>query len=1023
MSDSRFKYIWRFVTALILLLWGWYPVQAQQEPYHRFQYHRFQWRSFQTEIYHLYYPAGNDSLAALIAGEMPGALKDIRKKIGAGIAGTPNVIVYPSVDQLYESNIGMTEMETFSFPTFVYKNQRMLLAYTGNAEDLRAQVRLSVARCVWESQLREGDEAGSQLKGKELSPYWFREGAIRYFALDWGIADEDRIYRLLCDTLCTYWQAVLEREAVTGGQAFCYFLSQQYHPATVARMFVHLRKGKSLSRALRLVTKRELSTLLAECMLWYRQRLQPGGQDSVVPAALTVLPHKQKKGAVRSVQLSAGDDKVLYEIEGYHKRVIYSYDPGSGQKRKLLTYRLPPYLDEHTTDPYPLWEAGKQGLTVTMPVKGKMTAGFYDGRGKRSERYILKAIDGLQTIQMPAKNRWLLSAYRNGHSDIVEYDPQKDKYHPFTRDHWYDGAFALRAEDNSFYPYWISDRPLPGATGADSLRRWQGIFHKPGSVPAPVVADTLPYAQWSRPVLLKDGRLLARHTGAGTERFMLIGDPEHPSPAAALGRAYEMHYNAVHDQVVTFRTGPDSVYISGRPLQEWLEAQPHHADTNISPWLQDYQVRMAKKQAEDSLLALAAGNNTPSFLDGVLRGSRAKKDSTDDPLRFNPRKTNRYILQLYSAYFSLKVNNDYFINRYQPYENYQGTFKFPEVGGMVQGGVSDLFENHHINIAFRLPAGTDGSDFFIKYYNTSKRTNWGLQYFRKVESLQPDPKRNWVNGQGQPYPNLAKVKTHYYEVFTDRPFTYDFGVSFSTAIRYDRTIFQSTELYSLEFPDLGNIWWISVLSVKKNLLQPTASLLYKGMSGKAGIDIFKAFTGEEAALFGSTVHVAYHQPLYRYITLVVQGQAGYSGGAARLLYNMGGLENNLVPRIDTSVHFAQDAPYAFQTLITPFRGYYQNSLYGDRYALLNGDVYVPLFETLIPLETPLSFVNCFQPGIFADLGGAQESWRIPASPHRWLWSYGLSARTKLAGYLLRFDIGWPGTFSQKPVWYLSLRTP
>jgi hypothetical protein len=49
------------------------------------------------------------------------------------------------------------------------------------------------------------------------------------------------------------------------------------------------------------------------------------------------------------------------------------------------------------------------------------------------------------------------------------------------------------------------------------------------------------------------------------------------------------------------------------------------------------------------------------------------------------------VLQLCSTYFTAKINNDYFINRYQPYQGYQGTFKFPQIGGMDQGGFSDLF--------------------------------------------------------------------------------------------------------------------------------------------------------------------------------------------------------------------------------------------------------------------------------------------------------------------------------------------
>jgi hypothetical protein len=83
--------------------------------------------------------------------------------------------------------------------------------------------------------------------------------------------------------------------------------------------------------------------------------------------------------------------------------------------------------------------------------------------------------------------------------------------------------------------------------------------------------------------------------------------------------------------------------------------------------------------------------------------------------------------------------------------------------------------------------------------------------------------------------------------------------------------------------------------------------------------------------------------LYKYITLETKLKMGYSTGKARVLYNLGGTDNNVAPKVDSDVHFSQSAPYAFQTLVTPFRGHLQNTLYGDRYALLNADVYFPLF--------------------------------------------------------------------------------
>ena len=147
---------------------------------------------------------------------------------------------------------------------------------------------------------------------------------------------------------------------------------------------------------------------------------------------------------------------------------------------------------------------------------------------------------------------------------------------------------------------------------------------------------------------------------------------------------------------------------------------------------------------------------------------------------------------------------------------------------------------------------------------------------------------------------------------------------------------------------------------------------------------------------------------------------GHSVGQSRVLYNFGGVDNNVVPRTDTSVRFKQEAPYAFQTLVTPFRGYRQNSLYGSSYVLFNADLYVPLFSKLIPLRTGFSALNNLQLGIFTDFAAtARKQDHLPPAPTH-LQSFGCSARTMLAGYPIRFDLAWPQQgFSAPPVWYLS----
>ena len=1006
----------RLISILLLAFWGLTPSAGYGQgkvAYPRFQYHSYHWRTFHTSAFHIYFPVGYDSLCAHIAGRMPGATALIRKRMATSLQQTPNILVYPSADQLYESNAGSSETKDVTLPTFIAKGSRLLLAYTGSYEDVDRQLNEALVRAIWEAQLNEGLEA--QAAGTvhtDQVPYWMKEGMIRYFAHGWPLEAEDQLLQSITTMQPCHWEAIAGTQQALAGQALCYYLSRAYYPEVPMQLYFLLRKRKPLPRALRLITKTEADSVLAGCLDFYRSRiLQPDApKDST--GQLTIIP--RKKGKVFSVLADPAQEVVAYTISTWHRRTVYLYDLRTRQTTRVIHYDLPPWINDHSSDLYPLLAWNGKELLVTLPVKKDITIRRYDRNGHLRDRFPQEGVDGVSTV-LPDDKNFLLAAWRKGQSDIVRYNSQRNKYTPLTYDRYDDGEPVINEKYKVIY--FVSNRPLTSKK-EDTICR-QGIFRlKENQVSFMTVDQEGDNIRWQLPQVLPDGRIIATTTQNGRRQFAELFDQP------ILGPLFQpAQFSANGKDVLISRSTRDSLFISRQDLDTWLGDSTANQP---SPWLNDYGTMAAARAKEDSLLRAAAGNNQPSFLDGMLSRGRtkeqqsARQDSVAQALKYEPGKVHPYLLQLYSAYFIAKVNNDYFFNRYQPYLAYQGMFKAPATGGMAQGGFSDLFENHHFTIAYRIPAGSEGSDFFVRYRNTAKKTDWGLAYYRKAEDLKPDPYRNWKDEDGRTYPNTAKVKTNYYEVFLQHPLSYFSAVEATLGFRQDKTVFLATERYSLDFPPVKSLWSMLTVAYKINRLQSTLPLLSKGFRGGVAVDVFKGFTQRQDALVGLSLHGAWHKPIYKYITLVVQAKAGYSAGDRRILYNLGGVENNVTPRIDSTVHFAQEAPFAFQTLITPFRGHYQNSLYGSQYALLNADVYFPLFQTLIPLETPLSAINNLQLGVFSDIAAAGGNKNYTTAAKGWQAAYGLSARTTLAGYPLRFDIAWPGDFSKQPVWYLSL---
>lgn len=1030
MNIPFFKNKLLFITINLLLAccMGKNALAQQEATYQRVQYQKLHWRAYHAKQFSIYFPAdAADSLYRLVAVEMPQAMERIRKATLKEVPANINVVIYPSVNKAYESNIGMYEPGRYPYPVFVNRGKRVVISFNGSYTELKADLDEALVRAMWESQVKGGEgepSASTNKKGTAADiPYWFKEGAIRYFAHHWRIEDEGKFRQSFASQHFTSWQQVTNWQPRLAGQAFCYFVDQQYFPKATAQTIFQLKKKKSLARAIRLVTKTDLDSLTSKCLRYYAIRFEAKSDTDAKATTITTIHHP--KGIVQCLLLNQSKTHAVYTVLYNNKRTVYISDLKTGISRKATTYKLPPWIDEHSKDQYPLlqWHKNDQQFYVALPVKGKVTIKRYSVDGTMEEQTILEGVDGIRSFQPLSDREFLLTAYREGQSDIISYNDNKGNVTGFTDDE-YDDASPIQTGDGNGL-LWMGNRPkkynerriyLIGV-GYKKDTLYQGVYRKTDTLITPLLVDSIGYVKYDRPVLLSDNRLLLTTTKSGKEQYLLLN--YETGKTEPLGDFEPAQYITRSDEMTSYKVVGDSISFSVLSFKSWLNE--HKVNDIKSAWLQDYDKMKEAQAKEDSLLN--RGKDTTHYaMDDIFKSrpdEKAKKGKKRDKA-VKGDGAEPYILQLHSAYFTAQVNNNYFINRYQPYFNYQGQFKFPEVGGMTKGGFTDLLENHHFNISYRLPAATEGSDINIRYENTAQKVDWGFSYFRKVETLKPDTKRNWVDENGRQYPSNAKVKTHHYEFLVRRPLTFYSAITLQLALRQDRTIFLATDKYTLDFPALENAWSINTLSYRINKLKPTLPGLFTGYKANGFLDGFKGSDKTGPFVFGLTTSVEWHKPLYKYITLVTQVHAGYSGGDEKILYNLGGTNNNVTPQQDTSVHFAQAAPYAFQTLVAPFRGRLQNSLYGNKYALINLDVYVPIFQTLIPLQTPLPFINNLQFGMLCDMATARETWHIPSAKGNSLVSYGFSMKSSLAGYPLRIDLAWPGTFSRKPLWYFSL---
>jgi hypothetical protein len=984
------------------------PVQSQNNiRYNTLQYQNYKWKLLKTDYYNIYFPVNYDSLASFASLHLPDIINTVKKDWSLSLKEAPDLLVYPSVQSLYQSNVGGQDTVLRQFPTVHVMGNRISLCFNGSYADFRADLKKAWVSACWESII--GDK-GIWILGNTTPSinHAYKQGLIDYMSSGWRMADEIALQQRLSsvDTVAIHRYQALEPLMVKG---MVYYLQQNYRSDVVKQLLWHLAKGKAWYRTLRLLTKKESTVLLKEFVAYYEERRLRETVQRPLSVTDSLLQHLTTyyKQPLTAIQWAKDSNRLYYITTVQHHKYLYTLSKDSiaywkqrldtintpgykGKKKKLwrpiYRYAMPPWYGQYDMDPYPLIDLSvsekkskqQQSTIIIVPIKGVLQALEINPKGKVLHTQKLYGLDGVHQFEKPSPTQLLMSAHRLGKSDLVIFDQQKLRYHLLS---------PAIGEHTTF----IYDKQQQGLLYRSGFPQ-DSLWHK---------ADSLykPYGWYYRNVTNMNSRYRVE-----------------PEQVWSLDQGFSLpRYSNL--KPYSFAGAKDSTV-----LLSLLNRAP-----SAAAWLQDEQIREQQADSINQLLARNKSTGNTSFLQKVLQQDATKTDEQDSLrllMAYNTKKVHPYILQLHSLYFNTQLNNQYFINRYQPFQAYLGNFNFPKLSGMAMAGLSDIFENHHFQMGYRLPLTNTGSDFYVRYSNTKNRLDWDITFFRKVEDLPVAQHQGWVNDIGRPLPSVAKVKTYYYALGFNYPLDYYWSSAFQIAARNDRTVFLTVDPYSLPFKDIKS-WWILLNNTwKTDQRYQDYKGLRRGYTLELSLDGMLSTAKPSTVLYGLQLKYQYNQPLLQAINVQLQSQLGYSGGQSHILYNFGGVDQNVNVQTDTAVAFSQQNNYAFQTLVTPFRGFVQNSIYGSSYALANIDIALPIFRTLFPISTRWNSIKSLELVFFADAVAVHQAVPIqtivPQQNKTTLASLGTGIKTKIGNHPISFQIAWPATFDAKPVWTLSL---
>ncbi len=440
----------------------------------RVQYQKFKWKYYQTDNFNTYFSQDGLGLGKYVAQIAEHELPGLEEFIEYGMQRRTNIVVYNNFDDMQQSNIGLGIDWQNTGGVTKLVNNKMLVYFDGNHDNLRRQVRQGIARVLVENVLF-GDDLGEFAANQALLdlPKWLTDGYIEYAAENWSPALDDALRGvMLAGTYTNFYQFAYEKPNLAG-HAFWKYIADKYGKNKVTYFLYLARVYRNLNNASNKLAKKKFKAILKDFMMEVPQQYYRDlrGRKNVPKGQLAVTEPIGKKDFIR-FNANPQPRSFSYAVVEF-KQGIYSVVLMENfvNRKVLLRYGTRSREDEINPN-YPIlaWDGKGTRLACIYSEHGKVKLFVFDAvnRIKTVKGVEMPMFDQVQDMKyMLDNNTLLLSAVRSGQTDIFTYKINTQVVDQITNDVYDDLDPSFVAFPNKTGIIYSSNRPSAQAASSD----------------------------------------------------------------------------------------------------------------------------------------------------------------------------------------------------------------------------------------------------------------------------------------------------------------------------------------------------------------------------------------------------------------------------------------------------------------------------------------------------------------------------------------------------------------------------
>jgi len=441
----------------------------------RIQYKKFNWKFYQSPNFNAYFNQGGLELGKFVVQVAEDELKSVETSVEYALQRRVNFIIYNNFDDMKASNIGLGSEWMNAGGTTKFVNNKVMVYFNGNHYDLRRQVREGIARVLLDNQLF-GDDIGEFASNQALLdlPVWLTDGFVSYVGEEWSTArDDDLKSAILSGRYNNFYQFAYE-QPVLAGHSFWHYVAEKYKKENVAYFLYLARIYKSLNSASQRITKKKFKPVLAEFMAYQQDKyFKDIRQRRNVPkGSLSVSEEISRKKDFYRFNANPNPRSNMYAVTEFSKGVISVKLNENYETIATLWKNGVKNLQAQINPNYPLmaWDGKGTRLAVVYREETKIKLFVYDAIAKfKRNKQTIEGLDQIQDVKfLLDANTLLLSAVKNGHTDLFTYKIEQAKLTQLTNDVYDDLDASFVSFPNKTGIIFASNRPGPDGAGGDT---------------------------------------------------------------------------------------------------------------------------------------------------------------------------------------------------------------------------------------------------------------------------------------------------------------------------------------------------------------------------------------------------------------------------------------------------------------------------------------------------------------------------------------------------------------------------